>query len=114
MLFFHGNGELAADYDDLSSLYTRLGLSMWVLETTGGDRRRRPQRPAVAGLPRIHHGAGGVLPSSNKGLIPNKTLWRYPFLKLNMGRNALYHSLRAVARQVISALQVDPKLRRCA
>ncbi len=32
MIFFHGNGEIAADYDDLSRLYVSCGVSFWVVD----------------------------------------------------------------------------------
>ncbi len=35
ILFFHGNGEIAADYDEISSLYTRLGLTLLVVDYRG-------------------------------------------------------------------------------
>lgn len=38
MLFFHGNGEIAADYDDLAGFYTGCGLSFWVLDYRGYGR----------------------------------------------------------------------------
>jgi alpha-beta hydrolase superfamily lysophospholipase len=35
ILFFHGNGEIAADYDDLAPLYTRLGITVLVADYRG-------------------------------------------------------------------------------
>ena len=35
VLFFHGNGEIAADYDDLAPLYTRLGITLLVADYRG-------------------------------------------------------------------------------
>jgi len=35
ILFFHGNGEIAADYDDLAPLYTRLGITLLVVDYRG-------------------------------------------------------------------------------
>jgi pimeloyl-ACP methyl ester carboxylesterase len=35
ILFFHGNGEIAADYDEISTLYTRLGLTLLVVDYRG-------------------------------------------------------------------------------
>ena len=35
ILFFHGNGEIAADYDDLAPLYTRLGITLLVADYRG-------------------------------------------------------------------------------
>lgn len=35
ILFFHGNGEIAADYDDLAPLYTRQGITLLVVDYRG-------------------------------------------------------------------------------
>lgn len=35
ILFFHGNGEIAADYADISSAYTQLGISLLVMDYRG-------------------------------------------------------------------------------
>ena len=35
ILFFHGNGEIAADYDDLAPLYTRMGITLLVADYRG-------------------------------------------------------------------------------
>ena len=38
LLFFHGNGETAADYDRLRSVYTSCGASFWVVDYRGYGR----------------------------------------------------------------------------
>ncbi|MCE9614697.1 MAG: lysophospholipase [Lentisphaerae bacterium] len=38
VLFFHGNGEIAADYDDIAPMYNRLGLSFLVVDYRGYGR----------------------------------------------------------------------------
>ena len=38
MLFFHGNGEIAADYDDISSFFTNCGVSFWSVDYRGYGR----------------------------------------------------------------------------
>ena len=38
LLFFHGNGEIASDYDDLSSMYTRMGINFLVFDYRGYGR----------------------------------------------------------------------------
>ncbi len=48
IVYFHGNGEIAADYDEIASLYTRLGITLLVWDyrgygTSGG-------RPTVSSL----------------------------------------------------------------
>ena len=35
LLFFHGNGEIADDYDAIASLYTGCGASFWVVDYRG-------------------------------------------------------------------------------
>ncbi|RPJ69785.1 MAG: alpha/beta hydrolase [Desulfobacteraceae bacterium] len=38
LLFFHGNGEIAADYDDLGPIYNRLGLNFLAVDYRGYGR----------------------------------------------------------------------------
>lgn len=38
LLFFHGNGEIAADYDSLAGVYTSCGASLWVVDYRGYGR----------------------------------------------------------------------------
>ena len=38
LIFFHGNGEIAADYDSLVSIYTDCGVSCWVIDYRGYGR----------------------------------------------------------------------------
>jgi len=38
ILFFHGNGEIAADYDDLGPLYNRMGINFLVVDYRGYGR----------------------------------------------------------------------------
>lgn len=35
VLFFHGNGEIASDYDDLAKLYRQIGLSLLIVDYRG-------------------------------------------------------------------------------
>ncbi len=35
LLYYHGNGEIADDYDDISNLYTQLGISLLVMDYRG-------------------------------------------------------------------------------
>jgi len=35
ILFFHGNGEIAQDYDDVAPMYTRLGITLLVMDYRG-------------------------------------------------------------------------------
>ena len=35
ILYFHGNGEIAADYDTIAPFYTRLGLTLFVVDYRG-------------------------------------------------------------------------------
>ncbi len=35
LLYYHGNGEIAADYDDLADLYNQLGISLLVIDYRG-------------------------------------------------------------------------------
>lgn len=38
LIFFHGNGETAADYDSLVSTYTDAGVSCWIVDYRGYGR----------------------------------------------------------------------------
>jgi len=38
ILFFHGNGEIASDYDDIAPLFTREGISIMVVDFRGYGR----------------------------------------------------------------------------
>ena len=38
ILYFHGNGEIAADYDDVAPLYTRIGITLLVMDYRGYGR----------------------------------------------------------------------------
>ncbi len=38
ILFFHGNGEIAADYDDLAPIYNNLGINFFIVDYRGYGR----------------------------------------------------------------------------
>jgi alpha-beta hydrolase superfamily lysophospholipase len=38
LLYFHGNGEIAADYDDIASIYRQLGITLLVMDYRGYGR----------------------------------------------------------------------------
>jgi len=38
LLFFHGNGEIVADYDDLADVYSRLGINFYPVDYRGYGR----------------------------------------------------------------------------
>ncbi|MBN2125514.1 MAG: alpha/beta fold hydrolase, partial [Deltaproteobacteria bacterium] len=48
MLFFHGNGEIVADYDDLGPLYNRMGMNFLAVDYRGYGRSTG--RPSVAAM----------------------------------------------------------------
>jgi alpha-beta hydrolase superfamily lysophospholipase len=50
ILFFHGNGEIAADYDDLGPVYTRAGINFLAADYRGYGRSGG--RPTVAAMMR--------------------------------------------------------------
>jgi uncharacterized protein (DUF1499 family)/alpha-beta hydrolase superfamily lysophospholipase len=50
ILFFHGNGEIAADYDDLALLYNRMGINFLAVDYRGYGRSEG--RPSVAAMMR--------------------------------------------------------------
>lgn len=48
ILYFHGNGEVAADHDDIAPLYAEIGCNLFVAEFRGYDRSEG--EPSVAAL----------------------------------------------------------------
>jgi pimeloyl-ACP methyl ester carboxylesterase len=48
ILFFHGNGEIVADYDDLGPLYTRMGINFLAADYRGYGRSTG--RPTVTAM----------------------------------------------------------------
>jgi pimeloyl-ACP methyl ester carboxylesterase len=48
ILFFHGNGEIVSDYDDLGPLYTRMGINFFVVDYRGYGRSTGS--PTVSGM----------------------------------------------------------------
>jgi hypothetical protein len=53
LLFFHGNGEIAADYDDLAPFFTRMGLNFFAADYRGYGRS--DGRPTVAAMMQDAH-----------------------------------------------------------
>jgi len=53
ILFFHGNGEIVADYDDLADVYTRLGMNFYPVDYRGYGRSTG--RPTVTAMMRDCH-----------------------------------------------------------
>jgi uncharacterized protein len=48
LLFFHGNGEIVADYDQLGSLYGRLGINLLAVDYRGYGRSSG--QPTISGM----------------------------------------------------------------
>ncbi len=53
ILFFHGNGEIASDYDDIGPLYNRLGINFLVVDYRGYGRSSGS--PTVASMIKDAH-----------------------------------------------------------
>jgi pimeloyl-ACP methyl ester carboxylesterase len=53
ILFFHGNGEIVSDYDDLGPLYNRLGINFLPVDYRGYGRSNGV--PSVAGMMKDCH-----------------------------------------------------------
>jgi len=53
ILFFHGNGEIVADYDDLARLYLNAGISFLPVDYRGYGRSSG--RPTITGMMRDAH-----------------------------------------------------------
>jgi len=54
ILFFHGNGEIAADYDEMGPLYNRLGLNFLAVDYRGYGRSTGS--PTITAMMRDCHG----------------------------------------------------------
>jgi pimeloyl-ACP methyl ester carboxylesterase len=48
VLFFHGNGEIVSDYEDIATLYTRIGLNFMPVDYRGYGRSTG--RPTIASM----------------------------------------------------------------
>jgi fermentation-respiration switch protein FrsA (DUF1100 family) len=59
LLFFHGNGEIVADYDDLGPLYARLGINFLVVDYRGYGRSGG--RPSVSTMMQDAHAVFGFV-----------------------------------------------------
>lgn len=53
ILFFHGNGEIVSDYDDLGPLYTRMGINFFPVDYRGYGRSGG--QPSVSAMMRDCH-----------------------------------------------------------
>ncbi len=53
ILFFHGNGEIVADYDDLAPLYTKMGVNFFPIDYRGYGRSNGT--PTVSAMMRDSH-----------------------------------------------------------
>jgi fermentation-respiration switch protein FrsA (DUF1100 family) len=72
ILYFHGNGEIAADYDDLAGLYTRLGITLLMADYRGyGTSGGRPTATHIlADAVAVFEGLGCIL--EEHGLMPTR------------------------------------------
>jgi len=73
ILLFHGNGEIAADYDDLAPFYARLGISLLVMDYRGyGASDGTPTATNLLTDARVvFESLQGVL--AERGLSPERT-----------------------------------------
>ncbi len=53
LLFFHGNGEIVADYDETAALFVQQGVGFWVVDYRGYGRSEG--RPTVSGMMQDAH-----------------------------------------------------------
>jgi fermentation-respiration switch protein FrsA (DUF1100 family) len=72
LLYFHGNGEIAADYDDIARLYTQLDITLLVADYRGyGTSGGRPAAThLLADAITVFDGLGGIL--EEHGLMPTR------------------------------------------
>ena len=71
ILFFHGNGEVAPEYDDISSLYNHIGLNLFVADYRGYGKCQG--EPSVSALVEDSHTALAALETllSETGYAPS-------------------------------------------
>lgn len=89
LLLFHGNGEVAADYDGIAPFYWRLGIELWVADYRGyGRSNGTPSFSAMmADAHAIFRYWQQALPSRGLGLagfIMGRSLGTYSALELAM------------------------------
>ncbi len=53
ILFFHGNGEIVADYDEMGELYTRMGINFFPVDYRGYGRSTG--KPTITAMMRDSH-----------------------------------------------------------
>lgn len=72
VLYFHGNGEIASDYDTIAPFYTRLGITLFVLDYRGyGASDGTPTATAlIEDAWTSYQGARAVL--ADKGITPQR------------------------------------------
>lgn len=72
ILYFHGNGEIAADYDDIAEYYTYLGITLLVIDYRGyGVSNGTPTASNVlTDAVTVFNAVGGILESH--GLSPKR------------------------------------------
>lgn len=101
ILFFHGNGEIVADYNDLGPLYNRLGINLLAVDYRGYGRS--DGEPTVTSM---MHDGHTVLKFTCNWLHEN----RYSGPLVIMGRSigsAPAIELAAVHRQTVAGLIVE-------
>jgi len=72
ILYFHGNGEIAADYDDISDLYVQIGITLLVMDFRGyGTSSGIPTSSSLVGdaVP-LFNAVGHIF--KQHGLAPSK------------------------------------------
>ena len=94
LLLFHGNGEIAADYDDLAPLFVALGLSMLVMDYRGyGGSGGSPTaanlladaHAVLTGLPAI---AAATSVSAPRVIVMGRSLGSAPALEIAASRKS--------------------------
>ncbi|MFO1154399.1 MAG: alpha/beta fold hydrolase [Rhodospirillales bacterium] len=73
ILYFHGNGEIASDYDSIAPLYNRLGVTLFVVDYRGyGSSDGAPTATALIADARVCHRLARETAKSAAGLEPGK------------------------------------------
>ncbi len=101
ILFFHGNGEIVADYHDLGAMYNRMGINFLAVDYRGYGRS--DGQPTAAAMMRDCH---AIFEFTRTWLEEN----RYPGPLVMMGRSlgsASAIELSAAYRQSVAGLIVE-------
>lgn len=118
LLFFHGNGEIVADYDDMGPVYSRMGLNFLPVDYRGyGRSSGRPTVSAMMADSRaiLRFARGWLADRGYSGglILMGRSLGSAPALELSAGApdvvdGLIVESGFALAAPLLRLLGIDP------